>query len=69
MIAAVLFFFKELGGVQKSKTGRTLEGRTWDESRSLLLSKEFLIVVARDDDTICSGPLASDGLQTSGSPV
>ena len=25
------FFFKQWGGVQKNKTGRTLEGRTWDE--------------------------------------
>jgi protein gp37 len=29
--AAVPFFFKQWGGVQKKKTGRTLEGRTWDE--------------------------------------
>jgi protein gp37 len=29
--ARVAFFFKQWGGVQKSKTGRTLEGRTWDE--------------------------------------
>jgi protein gp37 len=29
--AGVLFFFKQWGGVQKKKTGRTLEGRTWDE--------------------------------------
>jgi protein gp37 len=29
--AAVPFFFKQWGGVQKSKTGRMLEGRTWDE--------------------------------------
>jgi protein gp37 len=27
----VNFFFKQWGGVQKKKTGRTLEGRTWDE--------------------------------------
>ena len=27
----VPFFFKQWGGVQKSRTGRTLEGRTWDE--------------------------------------
>ena len=30
--AGVAFFFKQWGGVQKSKTGRTLEGRTWDET-------------------------------------
>lgn len=29
--AEVAFFFKQWGGVQKKKTGRTLEGRTWDE--------------------------------------
>lgn len=29
--AGVAFFFKQWGGVQKSKTGRLLEGRTWDE--------------------------------------
>lgn len=27
----VPFFFKQWGGVQKSKTGRLLDGRTWDE--------------------------------------
>ena len=25
------FFFKQWGGVQKHRTGRILEGRTWDE--------------------------------------
>lgn len=29
--AGVAFFFKQWGGVQKSRHGRTLEGRTWDE--------------------------------------
>ena len=29
--ADVPFFFKQWGGVQKKKTGRTLEGRTWDQ--------------------------------------
>jgi protein gp37 len=29
--AKVPFFFKQWGGVQKKRTGRTLEGRTWDE--------------------------------------
>ena len=27
----VPFFFKQWGGVQKSRNGRTLDGRTWDE--------------------------------------
>ncbi|HEX4773422.1 MAG TPA: phage Gp37/Gp68 family protein [Bryobacteraceae bacterium] len=29
--AGVPFFFKQWGGVRKSATGRTLEGRTWDQ--------------------------------------
>jgi len=29
--AGVRFFFKQWGGVQKKRAGRTLEGRTWDE--------------------------------------
>jgi protein gp37 len=29
--ANVAFFFKQWGGVQKKKNGRTLDGRTWDE--------------------------------------
>lgn len=29
--AGVPFFFKQWGGIRKKKTGRTLEGRTWDE--------------------------------------
>jgi len=29
--AGVAFFFKQWGGVNKARTGRVLEGRTWDE--------------------------------------
>jgi protein gp37 len=29
--AGVPFFFKQWGGVHKKKTGRLLDGRTWDE--------------------------------------
>jgi protein gp37 len=29
--ADVAFFFKQWGGVQKKRTGRQLEGRTWDQ--------------------------------------
>jgi protein gp37 len=29
--ADVAFFFKQWGGVQKKRTGRTLDGRVWDE--------------------------------------
>ncbi len=31
VLSDVPFFFKQWGGVQKSRTGRELEGRTWDE--------------------------------------
>lgn len=33
--AGVPFFFKQWGGVNKKKTGRELEGRTWDEMPKL----------------------------------
>jgi protein gp37 len=29
--AGVPFFFKQWGGTNKKKSGRTLENRTWDE--------------------------------------
>ncbi|MEZ4253898.1 MAG: DUF5131 family protein, partial [Polyangiales bacterium] len=29
--ARVAFFFKQWGGTNKKKTGRELDGRTWDE--------------------------------------
>jgi len=29
--ASVAFFFKQWGGVFKKRTGRQLEGRTWDD--------------------------------------
>jgi protein gp37 len=31
LAAGVPFFFKQWGGIRKKKTGRELEGRTWDE--------------------------------------
>ena len=34
--ANVRFFFKQWGGVFKKKTGRELEGRTWDEMPQLV---------------------------------
>jgi protein gp37 len=33
--AGVAFFFKQWGGTRKSRSGRTLEGRTWDEMPSM----------------------------------
>jgi protein gp37 len=34
--ASVAFFFKQWGGVNKSNTGRTLDGRMWDEMPELV---------------------------------
>lgn len=34
--ADVSFFFKQWGGVQKKRSGRQLDGRTWDEMPSEL---------------------------------
>ena len=34
--AGVAFFFKQWGGVQKSRNGRELDGRTWDEMPAAL---------------------------------
>ncbi len=36
-VAGVAFFFKQWGGRNKKKTGRTLDGRTWDEMPTLSL--------------------------------
>jgi protein gp37 len=35
----VPFFFKQWGGTNKKKTGRTLDGRTWDEMPTLKASR------------------------------
>jgi protein gp37 len=35
----VPFFFKQWGGVQKSRTGRELDGRTWDEMPNAALGR------------------------------
>ena len=34
--SGVAFFFKQWGGVQKKKTGRSLDGRTWDQMPQLV---------------------------------
>lgn len=39
----VAFFFKQWGGVQKHRTGRELDGRTWDEYPSLNRSQYNLL--------------------------
>ena len=41
MVSKAPFFFKQWGGVNKKKTGRVLEGRTWDQMpRRLLVGVE-----------------------------
>jgi len=40
LAAGVPFFFKQWGGINKKKAGRTLDGRTWDEMPRLLLPSE-----------------------------
>jgi protein gp37 len=45
--AGTAFFFKQWGGVQKKRTGRVLEGRTYDDMpRSASLSSSLIQVVA-----------------------
>ena len=43
--AGVAFFFKQWGGVFKKRTGRELEGRTWDEMPSERPARRYLPVV------------------------
>ncbi|MBN1176099.1 MAG: phage Gp37/Gp68 family protein [Dehalococcoidales bacterium] len=38
----VPFFFKQWGGINKKKTGRVLEGRTWDETPIMATSPQLL---------------------------
>lgn len=40
-LSGVPFFFKQWGGVQKSKHGRELDGRTWDEFPELSCKQEL----------------------------
>jgi protein gp37 len=40
--AGVPFFFKQWGGVNKKRTGREIEGRTWDEMPLLLTNNSRL---------------------------
>jgi len=39
--ARVPFFFKQWGGTNKKKAGRLLEGRTWDETPSIMNNLSF----------------------------
>lgn len=41
----VAFFFKQWGGVQKSRTGRLLDGRTWDEFPAELIGQKQLTLL------------------------
>ena len=44
--AGVKFFFKQWGGVRKHRTGRLLDGRTWDEMPHHAPQQEEFCVVA-----------------------
>jgi protein gp37 len=43
----VPFFFKQWGGVRKAKSGRQLDGRTWDEMPALAYSTDRVAVKRR----------------------
>jgi protein gp37 len=45
--AGVAFFFKQWGGKNKKKTGRVLEGRTWDEMPGARLARRPESLLAR----------------------
>jgi protein gp37 len=45
--ANVAFFFKQWGGVSKHRTGRMLDGRTFDEMPRELLGRTALPVLDR----------------------
>jgi protein gp37 len=40
----VAFCFKQWGGVQKKRSGRQLDGRTWDEMPDALRQQEFVLL-------------------------
>jgi protein gp37 len=44
--ASVPFFFKQWGGVNKKKTGRKLDGRTWDQMPASSRASEVLSLAA-----------------------
>ncbi len=45
--AGVAFFFKQWGGVQKGRTGRALEGRTYDEMPETISENPLIQLAAR----------------------
>ncbi|MBA2451531.1 MAG: DUF5131 family protein, partial [Chloroflexia bacterium] len=44
--AGVPFFFKQWGGRNKKKTGRILEGRTWDEFPDTIVADQRELIHA-----------------------
>jgi len=44
----VPFFFKQWGGVRKSKNGRTLDGRTYDEMPLEQISPQLQLIESQD---------------------
>lgn len=57
--AGVAFFFKQWGGVRKRRTGRELDGRTWDE---MPISRVADDVARNSDSRRC--PLGVGGCET-----
>jgi protein gp37 len=47
--SAVAFFFKQWGGVRKSETGRTLDGKTHDEFPSVATNQKIVTLDRRSD--------------------
>ncbi len=72
--SGISFFFKQWGGVRKAKTGRRLEGKTYDEFpkrvRHPMMSAEHCVYAARSIETLFhSGgvfPLSALNIQARG---
>ncbi len=51
----VAFFFKQWGGVVKSRSGRVLDGRTWDEFPSIRSGEAAWFPDKRHEPSACQG--------------
>ena len=52
VLAEVPFFFKQWGGVMKKKTGRILDGRTWDDMPTASQAQENQAVSMNDEGLV-----------------
>jgi protein gp37 len=59
--SGVAFFFKQWGGKNKKKTGRTLEGRTWDEMPSIERTSRAQIAAGSKPPLVEFRPQANSG--------